>query len=268
MNMNQNGNAQNDKLVRQVHILGIGIHQLRVEELFQQIKRLRENGGKHLITYVNVHTMNIAYRDERLREAYRRSSITYCDGGGVVMGGRILGRYLPERMTGASFIDPFCQSWQEDGTSLFLLGGRPGVPEQAVHRLKNRYPDLIIKGSCHGFFRRDSEQEDKILSMISKTKPDILLVGFGTPLQEHYVLDNWDRIEARVIWTVGALFDYVSGQVPRCPVWMQEYTLEWLFRFLIEPKRLFNRYMIGNPLFIYRILKEKVTGKPHRHPIN
>jgi N-acetylglucosaminyldiphosphoundecaprenol N-acetyl-beta-D-mannosaminyltransferase len=92
-------------------------------------------------------------------------------------------------------------------------------------------------------------------------RPDILFVGFGTPEQEHWVLDHWERLDAKIIWPVGALVDYISGRVRRAPEWMQRYSLEWLFRLMLEPRRMFVRYILGNPRFLIRIMRERISDR-------
>jgi len=254
----QQENQQTNHMQR-IDIQGVKVDCIFSNELYSHVRSFLSDDNKHLITYVNIHTMNIAYRDTRLREAYAKSSITYCDGAGVVMGARLLGKHLPGRMTAATFFLKLCKSWQDDGTSLYFLGGLPGVAAKACERLLELYPRLKISGNGHGYFRRGSKEEEDVFLKISEAHPDILFIGFGTPLQEHWAMANWTRLEARVVWSIGAIVDYLSGTVPRCPKWMERYYLEWLFRFLIEPRRMFSRYVIGNPLFFLRIVKEKLS---------
>ncbi len=245
-----------------IKIQGVKIDVLRVNDLYDKTLAIIRNGGKHLITYVNIHTMNIAYRDKMLLEAYANSSVVYCDGAGVKLGARLLGEYLPERMTGATFIHNFCKRWQNEGISLFFLGGFPGVADKACLHLKKQYPQLKINGNANGYFQRNSSEEDEILGLINQSKPDILFVGFGTPFQEQWCLQNWNKLDAGLIWPIGAIVDYLSGRIPRCPQSMEVYNLEWLFRLIIEPHRMFVRYVIGNPLFIHRILRNRKKGIP------
>ncbi len=243
-----------------IKIQGVNIDVLRVNDLYEKILALIRNGGKHLITYTNIHTMNIAYYDKVLLDAYANSSVVYCDGAGIKLGARLVGEYLPERMTGATFIHDFCKRWQDEGIGLFFLGGLPGVANKACRCLKKRYPQLKISGNANGYFQRNSSEEDEILEFINQSKPDILFVGFGTPLQEHWCLQNWNKLDDCLIWPIGAIVDYLSGRVPRCPQSMEVYNMEWLFRLIIEPHRMFVRYVIGNPLFIHRILRNSKKG--------
>ena len=242
---------------RRVNVFGVGIDCIGVKQLYARVRSLLRTHEKHLVTYVNVHTLNTACHDCALRAAYAMSSITYCDGAGVVMGARLLRQYLPERMTGASFIHEFCSQWQRDGVRVFFLGGLPGVAARACERLKELYPSLQIAGQSCGYFARGSQEEEAVLSRVSEAHPDILFVGLGTPLQERWVLANWSRLDAHIIWTIGALVDYLSGKTPRCPRWMQRHSMEWVYRLVIEPRRMFGRYVFGNPLFLLRVLRER-----------
>ena len=243
-----------DQLIRpdRISLMGIGIDCLSSNDLYSCIQNFLAEDGKHLITYVNIHTMNIAYHNASLREVYAKSTITYCDGAGVKIGARIAGKYVPERMTAATFIHDLFSRWESDGIRIFFLGGRPGVATKACEALRLLYPQLQIAGEMHGYFKRDCDEEDVVLSMISEAHPDILFIGFGTPLQELWALAKWDRLDVRIVWPIGALVDYLAGRVQRCPKWMEQNCLEWFFRFINEPRRMFTRYIIGNPLFLAR----------------
>jgi len=243
-----------------VVVQGIRIDVLTTDTLFGRVMELVVEKQRRLVTYVNVHTMNVAWRSRGLRTAYRHATLTYCDGGGVVVGARILGKFLPQRMTGATFIDDYCNRWKDTSVSLFFLGGKPGIAQEACRRLENRYPGLTVAGCHHGYFLGDPQAERKVLDKVNRAAPDILFVGFGTPLQEEWVLDVWERLPQCVVWPVGAVVDYVSGSVSRCPRWMQKGYLEWLYRLLLEPRRMFKRYVVGNVLFMVRILGERVFG--------
>ena len=125
--------------------------------------------------------------------------------------------------------------------------------------LKQQFTDLSIAGAQHGYFDKspDSVENEAVLQAINATRPDILLVGLGMPLQERWLMENWDRIEAKVALPVGALFDYLAGEFPRAPRWMTDHGLEWLGRLIIEPRRLWRRYLLGNPRFLWQVLKQR-----------
>jgi N-acetylglucosaminyldiphosphoundecaprenol N-acetyl-beta-D-mannosaminyltransferase len=206
--------------------------------------------------YANVHVLNTAWRDPELQAILRQADIVYCDGAGVVLGARVLGHSLPERMTGADWVYPFCERSAAAGLRLYFLGSAPGVAEQAAARLRERYPGLRIVGAHHGYVQ-GPDQSAAVIADISRLSPDVLLVGMGTPLQEKWIAAHRSALDVPVCWAVGALFDYVAGVVPRGPRWMLDHGLEWLYRLWWEPRRLGGRYLIGNPLFLFRVLRQK-----------
>jgi N-acetylglucosaminyldiphosphoundecaprenol N-acetyl-beta-D-mannosaminyltransferase len=188
------------------------------------------------------------------------AEIVFCDGAGVVLGARILGNHIPQRITYADWTWQLAEFAEPRGFTLFFLGARPGVADKAAANLKARYPDLRIVGTHHGYFDKTpgSAENEAVIEQINTVRPNILIVGFGMPLQERWLMENWDRIDANVALTGGAVFDYVSGELQRAPRWMTDNGLEWLGRLLIEPRRLWRRYLIGNPLFLWRVLKQRL----------
>jgi len=171
-----------------------------------------------------------------------------------------LGYNIPQRITYADWMWQLAEFAESHGFTLFFLGARPGVADKAAARLKERFPNLRIVGTRHGYFDKDagSPENEAVIRKINAAKPNILIVGFGMPLQECWLMENWDRIEANVALTGGAVFDYVSGELPRGPRWMTDHGLEWLARLIIEPRRLWKRYLIGNPLFLWRVVKQRL----------
>ena len=166
---------------------------------------------------------------------------------------------MPQRITYADWIWQLAEFAEARNFSLFFLGAQPGVADRAAARLKERFPRLRIVGTQHGYFSKEAgnAENESVVDRINRLRPNILIVGFGMPLQERWLMDNWDRIQADIGLTGGAVFDYVSGEVPRTSSWMTDHGLEWLGRLIIEPRRLWRRYLIGNPLFIWRVMKQR-----------
>ena len=243
-----------------VDILGIRVGSLALCGLLRQVASVLRSGRRAQVMYANVHTLNTAYRDGELHRLLDRADIVYCDGEGVRLAARLLGRHLPQRLTGADWIYSLCAVCQDRGFSLYFLGGQPGIAAQAAEKLRRQYPKLQIVGAHHGHFDHNSSENDQVVARINTLRPHILLVGFGTPRQEKWIARNFVRLNAPVVWAVGALVDFVAGKVPRAPRWMLDHGLEWLFRFLAEPRRMFARYIVGNPLFILRVLKQRFLG--------
>jgi len=246
-----------------VNVLGVGVDPLNVPELHARILTTVREGGHALVLHVNVHALNLCYRDPVLRAFFNAAPVVFSDGAGVVLAARILGEHLPKRITYADWAWQLTDFAERENLSLFFLGARPGVAERAAVRLRACHPNLNIVGVRHGYFDHDpgAPENEAVLKEINASRPDVLLVGFGMPLQERWLMQNWDRIDARVALTGGAVFDYVSGETRRGPRLLVDNGFEWLARLLIEPKRLWRRYVIGNPLFLMRVLKQRLAQK-------
>lgn len=241
-----------------VQVLGVGVDSLLLDELIRHIERFVASGSHSRVMYANAHVLNTAHRDAELRRILNQAHVVYCDGAGVKLGARILGRYLPERMTGADWIHHLCRACVRMGFRLYFLGGQPGVADQAAQALRVRYSGLRIAGTHHGHYDHSSSENDAVIAAINALRPDILLVGLGTPLQEKWIDRHSERLDVPVVWAVGALADFVAGKKPRAPRWMLRHGLEWLYRLWVEPERLWKRYIVGNPLFIWRVLLQRL----------
>lgn len=240
-------------------MLGVRVDAVTVEELHQRIEDMVRGGEHSLVLSVNVNALNLASTLPWFREVYRKAALVFCDGVGVMWGARILGHHIPQRITYADWIWQLAEFAQGRDLSLFFLGARPGVADEAAVKLRERFGDLRIVGTQHGYFDKSAGSLDNtaVIARINASRPDVLIVGFGMPLQERWLMENWDHIAARVALTGGAVFDYVSGRLRRPPQWMARHGLEWLGRLVIEPGRLWKRYLIGNPLFLWRVLRQR-----------
>jgi N-acetylglucosaminyldiphosphoundecaprenol N-acetyl-beta-D-mannosaminyltransferase len=236
-----------------VDVLGVHVDPLDLKEVLQTVDRFVRTGERHSVHYANVYCVNLAQRDEEYKAILNRADLVYCDGYGVVLGARIVGAEIPGRMTGADWIHDLSAVCQERGYSIYLLGSKPDVSRKAADRLTELYPSLKIAGNHHGYLT-DEKTVDGAIRDINSSGPDIVLVGMGSPIQEKFIDKYRREIEAPVCWSVGALFDFVSEIVPRAPDWMLNNGLEWLFRLLYEPGRMWNRYLVGNTSFLLKII--------------
>jgi len=216
----------------------------------------RSSGPPRRVMYVNAHVLNQSRENPILRDALEHSDLVYCDGYGVRLAAKALDVEIPHRMTGADWIWGLATLCEAAGQSIYLLGSEPGVAGEAAQRLRRLYPRLNVAGAHHGYFDLDSPHGERVIEDINARRPDIVLVGMGTPKQELWVQRNARRLDVDVLWTVGALFDYVSGRVPRAPGWLADNGLEWIFRLAIEPQRMWRRYLLGNPVFVSRVLSQ------------
>jgi N-acetylglucosaminyldiphosphoundecaprenol N-acetyl-beta-D-mannosaminyltransferase len=241
----------------------VGVDPLTVGELYAEIEHLVRGGERGLVLNVNAHCLNLCYEDPKLRDFLNRAEVVFCDGAGVRLAARILGRRIPERITYADWVWRLSAFAAAQGFSLYFLGARPGVAQEAARRLKESYSALEIVGVRHGYFDYSAESPESgvVVEEINAAAPDILLVGLGMPLQERWLMENRARIDAGVALTGGAVFDYVSGRLRRGPRFLTRGGFEWLARLLVEPHRLWRRYLIGNPLFLLRVLKQRLGAR-------
>ncbi|WP_219975973.1 WecB/TagA/CpsF family glycosyltransferase [Rubrobacter xylanophilus] len=246
-----------------VRVLGVEVDPLRAGELEAEISRFVREGRRATVLNVNAHCLNLAWRDSRLRAALRAADLVFCDGDGVRLAARLCGGYIPERITYADWIWSLAGLAAGRGFSVYLLGARPGVAEEAARRLSARHPALRMAGTHHGYFnhRPGSPGNEEVIRRINAADPDILLVCFGMPEQELWLFENRERLSARVALTGGAALDYASGRLRRGPRLLTENGMEWLARLAIEPHRLWRRYLIGNPLFLLRVLGWRLLGR-------
>jgi N-acetylglucosaminyldiphosphoundecaprenol N-acetyl-beta-D-mannosaminyltransferase len=245
--------------MEKVNVLGVGIDPLTLEQTLRAIFDSVAQDYRLLVAHANITGLNLAYEQSWLREFYNCCDLVYCDGMGVMLGARWLGYRIPERYTLADWAWPLAELAAQQGGSLYLLGGAPGVAGRAADVLRLRFPSLRIAGAQHGFFDKTpgSSENLEVIDRINLTSPDILLVGFGMPLQERWLLENWPVLNAKAAITCGALFEYLSGDLQRGPRWMTQAYLEWLARLLISPRRYAGRYLRDLPLFAGRIIKQK-----------
>ena len=241
-----------------VGVLGVGLDRISAEALHEEIPRLaRRRGG--VVLNVNAYCLNLLHEDRELRNFFAAADVVFCDGAGVRLAARLLGDRLPERITYADWFPRLASLAERRGLSLFCLGARPGVAEEAVSRLLRSHPDLKIAGVRHGFFdhRAGSPENEAVVAEINAARPDVLVLGLGMPLQECWLMENRRRLDFGVALTGGAVFDYASGRLRRGPRFLTDNGFEWLARLLVEPRRLWRRYLLGNPLFLARVLAQR-----------
>jgi alpha-1,3-mannosyltransferase len=213
-----------------------------------------EHGEQTVVAFANAHTLNVACRDENFRTVLCKSLVLN-DGVGVDIASLLLfGKPFPQNLNGTDFV-PFYLAQTRHRFRIFLLGGHPGIAERASAHFTRQYRQHQIAGWQHGYFA--GEDEARIVAAIQQAKADVVLVALGNPRQELWLAQNLGATGARLGFAVGGLFDFVAGKSHRAPVWIQSARLEWAFRLLQEPARLSRRYLVGNPLFVLRIIGQR-----------
>jgi exopolysaccharide biosynthesis WecB/TagA/CpsF family protein len=244
--------------VETVEILGVPFARLDALEAVDAAESLYESADPAWIAVENAHALNIAASDPKHLAVLRRADMVLNDGKGTLLAARLLGSSFPEDLNGNFFTPLLLRRAAERGWSVFFLGAGPGVAEQAATRLTSNEPRLNIVGTRDGFIQPG--EDEAVIKEISESGADLLLIGMGMPRQEQWLDNHVSATGVRLASTVGAFFDFQAGVVPRAPGWMNRLGLEWLYRLYKEPRRLWRRYLIGNPLFVWRVLAQRLRS--------
>lgn len=251
------------KALSRVNILGVGIHAITMARAIEQISAWIEQSAHRYVSVCTVHTVMECQRNPQVRQAVNNAGLATPDGMPLVWLGRLKSKDTPvTRVYGPDLMLALCKLSAQKGYRHYFYGGAAGIAELLAQRLQSRYPGLPVAGTYSPPYRPMTFQEEShILEQINQAKPDIIWVGLGTPKQDLWVANHRDQLTASVLIAVGAAFDFHTGRLPQAPKWMQRSGLEWLFRLLQEPRRLWHRYLVYNPLFILLILAQSLGLK-------
>lgn len=235
-----------------VDVLGVGVSPINMDTALEVIDRWITTGAHQYVCVAGVHGVMESTRDETLRQIHNAAGLVTPDGMPLVWLSRLYGWRNTRRVYGPDLMLDLCERSLATGYRHFFYGGQEGVPDRLSDRLQRRFPGLIVAGTYSPPFRTPTEEEDEeIVRRINDAKPDIVWVGLGPPKQEHWMAQHVDRLAASVLIGVGAAFDFHAGVKRQAPRWMQQSGLEWLFRLGSEPRRLWRRYLVNNPMFVW-----------------
>jgi N-acetylglucosaminyldiphosphoundecaprenol N-acetyl-beta-D-mannosaminyltransferase len=243
----------------EIRVLGIRINNLTMTEASEKIIAMAMGTEPSQVSFLNADCVNIAFNHPAYRTALAGSSLVLADGIGVRLAGTILNQNIRENVNGTDMLPFLCTLIEQANLSVYLMGGKPGVAEGAASWITERYPTLRIAGTHHGYFR--PEEEASVIRDIRSSGANILLVSLGTPRQDQWIAQHKHEFGAKVGIGVGGLLDFYSGRIPRAPVWVRELGMEWFYRFLQEPRRMWRRYFVGNSIFLYRVIRERITAR-------
>lgn len=214
----------------------------------------RASGSEPSTSYaINASSVNLAFKNRPYWNALQNCDALYCDGISVYWASKVLGRPVPEKLTTTDCVDPIAARCATEGLSMYIIGNESGVAQQAAERLVEKHPGLIVKGTHAGFF---NEREERLLmAELSRLRPDLLWVGMGNPLQELWVERHRYELRVPITLTCGAMMEIVSGRLRRPPPWVTDYGFEWAFRLLNQPRQMWRRYLIGNVVFLARVVR-------------
>lgn len=234
-----------------MNISGLNIDNLTYDELLDIIDSTIKNNKKITIAYPSINILNRIQKDNALKEKLLKFDIIFSDGVGIYIASKFLyGKKGLKCVTkGTDLYFKILEYANKNNLKMFFYGGLKNAGLQLSSVLKNTYPDII---NC-GIYPDEWDRSD-VINKINISKPDILLVGLGTPTQEYFISDNSANLNVNVMLTIGNGINYISGYMKRAPKWMLRLQLEWLYRLSYEPGRLWKRYLLGIPVFLYRVL--------------
>jgi N-acetylglucosaminyldiphosphoundecaprenol N-acetyl-beta-D-mannosaminyltransferase len=240
--------------VERANVLGIGVSVIDQDSAREFLFDAARDGRRGYVTITNVHSVSEAHGDPEFRRIFNRALLCTPDGMPLVWMGRLQGFHSIRRVYGPDLMLNLFQHSRDGQFTHFLYGGKPGVADELAHVLGKRFPGAQIAGTYSPPYRALNPDELHALEKrIAETKPDFVWVGIGMPKQERFMAEHAAALTGATIFIgVGAAFDFLTGRVRQAPKWMQSAGLEWFFRLTQEPRRLWKRYLLNNPLFIMR----------------
>ncbi len=252
-----------------VSICGVEIDKYTFDEVVEAIaQHALSNGTPEYVVTPNAQHILTLQKDAHFREIYRKAFLVVPDGVSLLWAAKFLQTPLKGRVNGTDLFEKLCAIAAQKELKIFLLGGRPGAAEKAKETLQGRHPSIQIVGThCPPYgFESNPAELALINSKIKAAAPHILFVGLGAPKQEYWIYANYQELGVPISVGIGVSFELVADMVRRAPVWMQKTGLEWFFRLIVEPRRLWQRYIIGNPHFILLVLRQRLGLSKYRLP--
>lgn len=236
-------------------LMATHVNNLTLAETAEAIGQFIEERRKAYVVEINVDVMIKIENDEELRRITEDADLVLVDGQPLVWVAKLYRRPVKEKVSGSDLSIELCRMAAEKGYTVFILGGKEGIADQAKEKMEAQYPGLQVVGTCAPplGFEKDEAELAKVRQAISAVSPDIVLCCLGCPKQEKWIDANWRDIDARVFLCAGATVDFLAGNVKRAPAWISRIGMEWFYRFLKEPRRLFKRYFIDD-MQLFRLI--------------
>lgn len=245
--------------MKKQRLLNTYVNNLSMSETISEIEKMIACEKKSYIVAINVDVVMKIEHDPYLKKITDNADMVLVDGKPVIWVSKIHKNPVKAKISGSDLVPLLCAEAAHNGYSMFIIGGKEGIAEKAKIRLEEQYPAINIVGTyAPPFgFENNPKELDKINNMISEKRPDLLIACFGCPKQEKWIYENYQKYDAKVSICAGATVDFLAGNVNRAPKWMSEHGLEWFYRFLQEPKRMFKRYFIDDVKILSLIFKYK-----------
>ena len=233
-----------------VTLFGLEVANTTMATALDWLSERLDLGERTRVAFLNAHCVNLAAKQPEYRQALAEADAILPDGSGVALAARLKRTPLAANLNGTDLVPALCRRLAASGRSVFLLGGRPGIAEGAAQALVEACPGLRVAGTRHGYFA--PEEEDRVVAEVGASGADVVLVAFGVPAQDTWLHRVRPRLSAPLTLGVGGLFDFLSGRIPRAPASLRRLGLEWTYRLYQEPRRMWRRYILGNPAFAAR----------------
>lgn len=242
-------------------LLNTFVNNVDMDEAIGEIERLITLEKKSYLVAINVDVVMKIEHDPYLKKIVDQADMVFVDGKPLIWVSSIHKQPVKAKISGSDLVPRLCEVAAQKGYSIFILGGKQGIAEQARKRLEEQLDNINITGTYAPPFGFENDQEElsKISAMISQAKPDLLIACFGCPKQERFIYENIEKYDAKVSVCAGATVDFLAGNVKRAPTWVSEHGFEWLYRFFQEPKRLFRRYFVDDVKILKLVWKYRNT---------
>ena len=247
---------KNENYFRRIKIFDIYFNNLKTKNIINFINSAIKSNMKKLIFFINADCMNKTYKNEEYKNILNSANLVLADGSGINIACNLLNKNLIENLNGTDLFPHICLLAQKKSYKIFLFGAKQDICLKMKENLEKVYPKLKIVGINHGYLKNIKEEKD-LVNKINSLNTNILFVALGAPKQEIFINKFKNELKTNVILGVGGLFDFYSKKTKRAPLFLREIGFEWFFRIIQEPQRMWKRYIIGNPLFLFIILKQK-----------
>lgn len=237
-----------------IDVMGVRFDNVTMDEALERAKTMLASEGADYVVTPNSEIVYEAMADDELKNLLNGASLVLPDGAGVVLGAKILGTPLKEKVAGVDFADRLLELLAQTGGSVYLLGSKPGVAELAAEKMVQKHPGLTIAGLADGYFK----DEGPVIEKINAAHPDVLFVCLGAPKQERFMAAHQQALNVRLMAGLGGSLDSFAGTVKRAPQWMINCSLEWLYRLIKEPWRF--RRMLRLPKFVWKVILKRISG--------
>lgn len=239
-----------------ITILDIPIDNIYMDEALESVAYQCSGNQPTQVCFLNADCVNKTFNDSEYLDVLQSAHYVFPDGIGIKIAGKILQLPICQNINGTDMFPRLCETLDGSGNGIFLLGAAPGIAERVVEWIKENYKNVNISGWHHGYFTE--EEESGVIKLIKDSNADLLLVAFGAPRQDIWINRHLSDTGVNVAMGVGGLFDFYSGNIPRAPLWLREMGMEWVYRLYREPGRMWKRYLVGNFVFLFRILRARL----------